>query len=114
MSFVAKHITILGIPSKFAVFGCCALSVALCLLFIVGEIATVLPAPYREPEWEIPLLAFGAGATVFVWLAVWVVRKARRQAERLSSGLCPSCGYDLRATPNRCPECGAVRDAFTS
>ena len=30
-----------------------------------------------------------------------------RAAARQSKGLCPTCGYDVRASTGRCPECGA-------
>ena len=42
----------------------------------------------------LPLPAFALRRTWVTW---------RRQ----HGGLCPSCGYDLRATSDRCPECGA-------
>jgi hypothetical protein len=34
--------------------------------------------------------------------------RRRRGEHRRRNSLCPFCGYDLRGSPGRCPECGAV------
>jgi hypothetical protein len=53
------------------------------------------------PYWLLclPLLVF----------PIWVRcrRGSSRVSRRRSRGLCARCGYDLRATRDRCPECGA-------
>ena len=57
---------------------------------------TLLAAPY----WFLALLCGILPASKATSL---FRRRHRRQA-----GFCPICGYDMRATPNRCPECGAA------
>jgi hypothetical protein len=46
---------------------------------------------------------------MLAWLVVIMrfIRK-RRSYKRWRSGECEACGYDLRASPLRCPECGGV------
>jgi hypothetical protein len=52
-----------------------------------------------------------AAALILPMLWAWRSRRQWLRRERMKRGLCVECGYDLRASSGRCPECGAERTA---
>jgi hypothetical protein len=76
---------------------------ALRLTYVVeGDLVTEVPL-----SWWVPVLSLGAIALTLQWIAARLATSFRR-------GLCPRCGYDLRASPERCPECGTANPAGIS
>jgi hypothetical protein len=62
------------------------------------------------PIWMIAILAAAPPACCWAVLALRRVRYRRRR----DRGLCFACGYDLRGSAGRCPECGTVVSAVAS
>jgi len=60
----------------------------------------------RIPYWSVTIV-------LLTWPIISLVRRQlirRHQRRRLEKSECLVCGYDLRATPDLCPECGTPRD----
>jgi hypothetical protein len=69
---------------------------------LINARAYIPVAIYRGFDVEVPDWLLMLPALV-IGLAALVRRR------RPIAGHCRHCGYDLRATPDRCPECGAVQ-----
>jgi len=67
----------------------------------ITEPTGTTPLPYRMIVIPLLYMALPLAVPPALWLAL-----ALRRRRRLRAGLCRNCGYDLRGTPGRCPECG--------
>ena len=65
-------------------------------------------APPEGPRWQLTVPAWALAAASALLPGVWFLVPHLRRRRRRRAGLCVACGYDLRASPERCPECGAA------
>jgi hypothetical protein len=74
-------------------------------IVIRDQVVTIIFIPYL----------FVATLLLLLWMTRFLDRQLpRRQNPGLLRGLCPICDYDLRGTPQRCPECGHHVDSSVS
>jgi len=95
-------------------------ALAFCLSLWPFLIPLFFESPWDDLETliKLSLITFGIGWLVrrmrgrfarFVEMLISLLNfPARRRRYREMHGLCIECAFDLRASPDRCPECGAI------
>jgi hypothetical protein len=74
------------------------------LEYVSGE--TLFPAAnvsFQSMTFPLPMVV----ALTLIMPAIWI-RELKTRRRKCRRQICPTCGYDIRATPNRCPECGSA------
>ena len=75
------------------------------LLTLAQVFLSVCSGEWRANDFLVTGLLLAGTAT---WVFLEHKRRSFEQRKRRAGWICVHCGYDLRATPNRCPECGHI------
>jgi hypothetical protein len=71
-----------------------------------GGLGFCLPWPRGAGAWTVALVLFLVAGPGALWLNRRLGRRLPTPQRRFLAGQCVRCGYDVRASPERCPECG--------
>jgi hypothetical protein len=76
--------------------------------FLGFKFGSIVSPGYSHYVFDVP---FWSLASVAALLPCVVAYRWLRRLRRAKLGLCVACGYDVRESHERCPECGSTIDA---